>query len=72
MAQKDVNGNYWITYDGEDDICSQCEKPIIDGAKIFVDADGIYHKNKQMIEIGGVSIYHYNCIIETESNNSPE
>ncbi len=67
MAQKDVNGMYWLTYVGDDDICSQCEKPIKEGDKIFVDADGIYHKNKQMIEIGELNIYHYNCIVEAVS-----
>lgn len=72
MSQKDVNGNYWLTFEGEDDVCSQCDKPIKEGDKIFVDAEGIYHKNKNMIEISDVSIYHYNCIVEaTPADREP-
>ena len=65
MAQKDVNGSYWLEASGIDNIYSQCDRPIKDGDKIFIDADGIYHKNKKMIEV-----YHYNCIVETSSEDS--
>jgi len=70
MAQKNINGKYWLIFAEDDDICSQCEKPIKDGDKIFVDADGVYHKNKSMIEIGDVNIYHYDCIIEGNPKDS--
>ena len=62
MAEKDVNGNYWL-YFNDSYICSECNKPINDDDKIFIDGIGKFHKSKGMIEMGDVNIYHYKCII---------
>ena len=63
MATKDVNGYFWLRFEG-DDICSQCKKPINDGDKIFIDGVGVYHKNKGVLEVGEICIYHHDCIIK--------
>ncbi len=62
MTEKDKSGNYYLTFDGSN-ICSQCEKPIIHGDRIFTDATGTYLKNDNVIKIQDVNIYHYKCII---------
>ena len=62
MAEKDVNGSYWLYFE-ESYTCSQCNKPINDQDKIFIDGIGTFHKSKRMIELKDVCIYHYDCII---------
>lgn len=70
-ARKDRFGKYWLKVKGNN-ICSQCNKPIKDGDKIFVDADGQYHEKLGSIEISNVCIYHYNCIISDDSSEDDE
>ncbi|MHA1377178.1 MAG: hypothetical protein ACTSRG_02235 [Candidatus Helarchaeota archaeon] len=62
MAEKDVNGSYWLYFE-DSYICSECNKQINDQDKIFVDGIGNFHKSKRMIEVKDVRIYHHKCLI---------
>jgi len=64
MAERSVDGYYWLKFNVEDNICSQCNQPIKEGEDIFVDAEGVFKKSKGMIKIRNISIYHYGCIID--------
>ncbi len=55
MAEKDVNGNYWLHFK-DSYICSECNKPINDDEEIFIDGIGRLHKSREMIEMRDVTI----------------
>lgn len=49
----------------DSNICTQCNKEILDGDKVFVDGVGIYLKDIETIEFpnNDISMYHFDCIV---------
>lgn len=43
-------------------MCSQCNKRILDGERIFMDSDGYFPLKIEEI-LNNLQIYHYNCIV---------
>jgi len=64
IAQKDVDGNFWLEHASQDNLCPQCNRPIEDGSAIFMDAEGRFYRSKGVISIRNICIYHLECIID--------
>ena len=57
------SGKYYFKYDPVP-ICPQCDKPIKNKDKLFIDGTGTFLKKENIIETEDIGIYHFACLAE--------